>query len=151
LTKKRQVSLKPSRVHRSRENINSAKNKSNISAHENPIQLSAIREEENDGAVKQWLAERLRDKLQRASILSFHNHKPILLYRKSIEENENATEEEISYVSGNQIVHMIYVYGGFIPSSFQVIDVFTLDKFTKWIVQNKRKDLLLQCLEELDQ
>ena len=96
MTKKRQVSLKPSRVHRSRENINSAKNKSNISAHENPIELSAIREEENDGAVKQWLAERLRDKLQRASILSFHNHKPILLYRKSIEETENATEEEIS-------------------------------------------------------
>ena len=98
------------------------------------------------------MAERLRDKLQRASILSFHNHKPILLYRKSIEETENVTEkEEISYLSENQIVHMIYVYGGFIPSSFQVIDVFTLDKFTKWIIATKRKDLLLQCLEELDQ
>ena len=80
--------------------------------------------------------------------MSLHIHKPIMLFRKSIEETENAVEEEIGYISGNHIVCMTYVYGGFIPSSFKFIEVFTRDKFAKWILQETKKDLLLQCIEE---
>ena len=46
---------------------------------------------------------------------------------------------------------MIYAYGGFIPSTFKTIEVFTLDKFIKWIIQEKNKDVLLECIEELEQ
>ncbi len=101
-------------------------------------------------AVKQWLSDRLRNKLQRASILSLQSHKPIILYRKDVEESENAVEEEISYVTGKHVVQFMYSYGGFIPSNFQTIEVFTLDKFAKWIVQEQQKDLLLQCIDNLE-
>ena len=109
------------------------------------------KEEQEWNTVKQWLSDRLKDKIQRAFNISLHTHKPILLFRESIEENETAIEEKIGYISGNHIVCMVYTYGGFIPSTFHSIDVFTRDKFTKWIVQESKKDLLLQCIEELEQ
>ena len=112
--------------------------------------LQPLIKEKGDRAVKQWLADRLRNKLQRASILSLQSRKPIILYRKDIEESENAVEEEISYVTGKHIVQIIYSYGGFIPSSFKTIEVFTLDKFAKWIVHEQQKDLLLQCIDNLE-
>jgi hypothetical protein len=100
--------------------------------------------------VKQWLTERIKEKLQRESRVSLHTHKPILLYRKSIEESENAIEEEVCHISGNYIVRIMYAFGGFIPSKFETIEVFTVDKFTKWIVHERNRDLLLQCIEELE-
>ena len=106
--------------------------------------------EKGEKAVKQWLADMLRNKLQRASILSLQSHKPIILYRKDIEESENAVEEEISYVTGKHVVQFMHSYGGFIPSNFQTIEVFSLDKFAKWIVQEQQKDLLLQCIDNLE-
>jgi hypothetical protein len=106
---------------------------------------------ERDVAIKQWLTERLKEKLRRASILSLHHHKPLVIYRKTIEEEGAAVEEEISYVTGNHIVYMTYAYGGFIPTSFQTIEVYTLDKFARWLLQIKNKDLLLQYFETLEQ
>jgi hypothetical protein len=150
LNKKRETTLK-SYIHNTKENYHPKRNKSDTNLHANSIQQSITHEEEQNNIIKQWLSDRLKDKLQRASILSLHSHKPILLFRKSIEETDSAQEEEISYLSGNYIVHMICAYGGFIPSTFHTIEVFTLDKFTKWIVQGRKKDLLLQCIEELEQ
>ena len=97
-----------------------------------------------------------RRKIQRQTSKDFKIYRPIhinqyLLYRKNIEESESAVEEEISYISGSHIVQVIYVYGGFIPSTFKNIEIFTLDKFTKWILQERKRELLLQCIEELEQ
>jgi hypothetical protein len=147
LTKERDAVLRSYHIQDIKENFIPKRSKTSINIHENSAPQS---KEKDDYAVKQWLAERLKDKLQRASRLSVHTHKPILLYRNSIEESENAVEEEISYISGSHVVQIIYAYGGFVPSTFQTIEVFTLDKFTKWITQKRRKDLLLQCIEELE-
>ena len=135
---------------------NPRKSKTIISANEH-VKSSVPKPEEGrviidkDAVVKQWLGERFKDKLQRASRLSSHMHRPILLYRKSIEESESSVEEEISYISGCHIVQVIYAYGGFIPSTFKNIEVFTIDKFTKLMLQERKKELLLQCIEELEQ
>lgn len=77
-------------------------------------------------------------------------HIPHLLYRNTIEESKDALQEEVGMISGKHIVIMIYSYGGFVPSTFQKIEVYTSDKFTNWIVKNGKKDLLLQCLESLE-
>jgi len=104
----------------------------------------------NDNVIEDWLIERLADKLRKASIMVQKTHIPHLLYRTTIEENEDAQNEEVGVISEKYIVIMIHAYGGFIPSSFQKIEVCTLDKFTRGIVQKKKKDLLLQCLESLE-
>ncbi len=150
MNKKREATLK-SFIHNNRENSQPKKNKSDASLSINNTLKSITIEDEKNNLVKQWLSDRLKDKLQRASITSLHSHKPILLFRKNIEETDVAIEEEISYLIGNHIIHLVYAYGGFVPTSFHTIEIFTLDKFTKWILQDKKKDLLLQCIEELDQ
>ena len=104
----------------------------------------------NANVIEDWLVERLADKLRKASIIVQQSHIPHSLYRTTIEENEDAVMEEFGVLSEKYIVTMIYAYGGFIPSSFQKIEVYTLEKFTREIVQKRKKDLLLQCLESLD-
>ena len=48
------------------------------------------------------------------------------------------------------IVIIMYAYGGFVPSTFQKVEEYTPDKFTKWIVKEGKKALFLQCLENID-
>jgi hypothetical protein len=110
-----------------------------------------VQEEGQDNVIiEDWLAERLADKLRKASMVVQQTHTPHLLYRNTIEESKDALQEEVGMISGKHIVIMIYSYGGFVPSTFQKIEVYTSDKFTNWIVKNGKKDLLLQCLESLE-
>jgi hypothetical protein len=112
---------------------------------------SHVQEEGQDNVIiEDWLAERLADKLRKASMVVQQTHIPHLLYRNTIEESKDALQEEVGMISGKHIVIMIYSYGGFVPSTFQKIEVYTSDKFTNWIVKNGKKDLLLQCLESLE-
>jgi len=107
-------------------------------------------EEKQDNAIiEDWLAERITDKLRKASIVVQQTHRPHLLYRNTIEESQDVLQEEVGIISGKHIVIMIYAYGGFVPSTFQKIEVYTSDKFIKSIIKKGKKDLLLQCLETL--
>jgi len=109
-----------------------------------------LAEEKQDNAIiEDWLAERLTDKLRKASIVVQQTHRPHLLYRNTIEESQDVLQEEVGIISGKHIVVMIYAYGGFVPSTFQKIEVYTSDKFIKSIIKKGKKDLLLQCLESL--
>lgn len=102
--------------------------------------------------LKNWLAIRIKDKIQSVCLLAQQTQKPITLYRNIIEESEDALKEEVCMVSGkNQIVVLLYVHGGFIPSYFHKLNVFTIDKFTKWILREEKKDLLLSCLDEIEE
>ena len=109
-----------------------------------------LAEDKHDNAIiEDWLAERLTDKLRKASIVVQQTHRPHLLYRNTIEESQDVLQEEVGIISGKHIVIMIYAYGGFVPSTFQKIEVYTSDKFIKSIIKKGKKDLLLQCLETL--
>ena len=109
-----------------------------------------VAEEKQDNAIiEDWLTERLTDKLRKASMVVQQTHIPHLLYRNTIEESHDALQEEVGIISGRHIVIMIYAYGGFVSSTFQKIDVYTSDKFIKWIIKKGKKDLVLQCLESL--
>ena len=109
-----------------------------------------VAEEKQDNAIiEDWLAERLTDKLRKASMVAQETRIPHLLYRNTIEANQDALQEEVGIISGKHIVIMMYAYGGFVSSTFQKIEVHTSDKFIKSIIKKGKKDLLLQCLETL--
>ena len=109
-----------------------------------------LAEEKQDNAIiEDWLAERITDKLRKASIVVQQTHRPHLLYRNTIEESQDVLQEEVGIISGKHIVIMIYAYGGFVPSTFQKIEVYTSDKFIKSIIKKGKTALLLQCLESL--
>jgi hypothetical protein len=123
----------------------------NVIKKRSSLNLPHVVEEKQDNAIiiEDWLAERLTDKLRNASIVAQQTHRPHLLYRNTIEESQDGLQEELGIISGKHIVIMIYAYGGFVPSTFQKIEVYTSDKFIKSIIEKGKKDLLLQCLETL--
>ena len=109
-----------------------------------------VAEEKQDNVIiEDWLAERLTDKLRKASMVVQETRIPHLLYRNTMEESQDALQEEVAIISGKHIVVMMYAYGGFVSSTFQKIDVYTSDKFIKWIIKKGKRELLLQCLERL--
>jgi len=97
----------------------------------------------------QWLVERLRDKLVKASLLAGRLRHPILLYRKTIEESEQSAEEEIATVCKDYIIVQVIVYGGFIPPSFHEQYILKPDKFASWVMHRSR-ELVMQCLENIE-
>lgn len=99
--------------------------------------------------LEEWLIYKLRSKLKEVNMIIQHSHKPLLLYRDIIEESNCAAEEEVCLLAENHVIILLYAYGGFIPSEFQSVRIHTIDKFTKSILRKERKDLLLQCLENL--
>ena len=126
-------------------------NKQHMHLHKRMSSSSSLRgEKQDDDTVEKWLAERFEDKLRKTPLFIKQTHRPILLYRNTIEESEDALREQIGLVIGKYIVIIMYAYGGFVPSTFQEVEVHTLDKFTKWIVKKGKRDLLLQCLENID-
>jgi hypothetical protein len=44
----------------------------------------------------------------------------------------------------------MYAYGGFLPSTFQKVEVHTIDRFIAWILKKGKRDLLLQCLKNVN-
>jgi hypothetical protein len=106
--------------------------------------------DERQVTLDDWVIERFTEKLKKASIIASRLAKPLILYRKTLEESECATEEEIAtLVSERYVLVQVYTQGGFIPLSFQQQYVFSVDEFPKWIMRRSR-ELVLQCLETMD-
>jgi hypothetical protein len=121
----------------------------NVNKKRSSLILSDVEERQDNAIIEDWLAERLSDKLRKASTVVQQTHIPHLLYINTIEESKDALQEEVGIISGKHVVIMIYAYEGFVSSTFQKIDVYTSDKFIRWIIKKRKKDLLLQCLESL--
>lgn len=97
-----------------------------------------------------WMIERLGDRLRKASIIACRTGRPILLYRNTLEELDQAAEEEIATINEKYVIVQVLTHGGFIAPDVQQQYVFTFDQFPEWIM-NRSRDLLLECLECLDQ
>ena len=111
--------------------------------------LQKNRLDEKQAVIEEWVITVFTDKLNRASIIAGQKGKPYILYRNTIEESEDVVQEEVATVIDKYVVVQLFTYGGFLPSSFQKQNVFTLDKFTRVMLKRKR-NLILQCLENLE-
>jgi hypothetical protein len=97
-----------------------------------------------------WVLSRLRDRLQRASIIASRTGRPVVLYRHIIEEMDHSAEEEIATVNEQYVVVQVITHGGFIPPNFQQQYVFTFEQFPDWIMKGS-EELLALCLDSLNQ
>ncbi len=107
--------------------------------------------DEKQVTLDDWVLEIFVDKLKKASILTNRSTKPMVLYRRTIEEVELAGEEEIgTLINEKYVLVQVYTHGGFIPLSFQQQFVFSLDDFPRWVMKRSR-ELVMQCLETLEE
>jgi len=98
----------------------------------------------------EFLVKRFKEKIEKILLISNNNNHPIILYRRTIEENEVSIEEEIASVSEKYVIIQIFTHGGYLPVLFREQHIFTPDEFIYWILKRSRS-MLLQCLENIDE
>jgi hypothetical protein len=90
-----------------------------------------------------------KEKIEKMLLISNKNNHPLVLYRRTIEENDVSIEEEIATVSERYVVVQIFTHGGYLPVLFREQHVFTPEEFPYWIIKRSRS-MLLQCMENMD-
>ena len=96
------------------------------------------------------LIRKFQEKIEKVLLISNKNNYPIVLYRRTIEENEVSIEEEIASVSEKYVVVQIFTHGGYLPVLFREQHIFTSDEFPYWIIKRSRS-MVLHCLENIDE
>lgn len=98
----------------------------------------------------EFLIKKFKEKIEKILLISNNNNYPIVLYRRTIEENEVSIEEEIASVSGKYVIIQIFTHGGYVPVLFREQHIFSPDEFIYWMLKRSRS-MLLQCLENIDE
>ena len=98
----------------------------------------------------EFLVKKFKEKIEKILLISNKDEHPIILYRRTIEENEVSIEEEIASVSEKYVIIQIFTHGGYLPVLFREQHIFTPDEFIYWILKRSRS-MLLQCLENIDE
>lgn len=98
----------------------------------------------------EFLIKKFKEKIDKVLLISNENNHPIILYRRTIEENEVSIEEEIATVSEKYIIVQIFTHGGYLPVLFREQHIFTSDEFPYWIIKRSRS-MVLHCLENIDE
>jgi hypothetical protein len=96
-----------------------------------------------------WQAQHLEDLLKKASIIVTKTGNPIVLYRQTLEEEDDAYEEIVCSLTEKYVIEQLVISGGVLPPTFRQQFIFTLDEFPQNLLR-KSKDLFLQTIELLE-
>jgi len=96
-----------------------------------------------------WQIQHLEDLLKKASAIVTKTGNPIILYRQTLEEEDDSFEEIVCSLAERYVVEQLVISGGVIPPTFRQQLVFTLDEFPQRLLR-KSKDLFLQTIELLE-
>ena len=97
-----------------------------------------------------WLLYHFAELLKKGSLNVAKTGTPIVLYRNTIEREEDSYEETVCTLTEGYVIVQLVTSGGMIVPSFQQQFVFTLDQFPEWLMR-KSRDLLLQCVDFLEE
>ncbi|HSA98018.1 MAG TPA: hypothetical protein VLF17_02970 [Candidatus Nitrosotenuis sp.] len=96
-----------------------------------------------------WQIQHLEDLLKKASVIVTKTGNPIILYRQTLEEEDDSFEEIVCSLAERYVVEQLVISGGVLPPTFRQQLVFTLDEFPQRLLR-KSKDLFLQTIELLE-
>jgi hypothetical protein len=97
-----------------------------------------------------WLLSHFAVLLKKASLHSTKTKTPLVLYRNTLEEEEESCQETVCTITEDYVIVQVITSGGGVVPSFQQQFVFTLDEFPDWLMR-KSKDLFLQCVDLLEE
>jgi len=96
-----------------------------------------------------WQIHHLSELLQKGSLIVAKTNKPIVLYRQTLEEEDNSYEEIVCTLTKDYIIEQLVTSGGVLPPSFQQQMVFTINEFPDRLLR-KSRDLFLQTVDLLE-
>ena len=96
-----------------------------------------------------WQTQHLEDLLKKGSSIVTKTGNPIILYRQTLEEEEDAYEEIVCSLTEKYVVEQLVISGGVLPPTFRQQFIFTLEEFPQRLLR-KSKDLFLQTIDLLE-
>ncbi len=96
-----------------------------------------------------WQIQYLTGLLRKGSEIVDKTNTPTVLYRHTIEEDENAYEEIVCTLSSNYVIEQLVTSGGPVVPNFNQQFVFTIEDYPERLMK-KSKELFLQVVSLLE-
>ena len=96
-----------------------------------------------------WQIHHLRDLLQKGSLVVAKTNTPIVLYRQTLEEEENSYEEIVCTLTKDYVIEQLVTSGGILVPSFHQQFVFKIEEFPERLLR-KSRDLFLETVDLLE-
>jgi len=97
-----------------------------------------------------WQIQHLTSLLKKGSEMVSKTNKPIVLYRQTLEEEEESYEEIVCTLTQNYVIEQLVTSGGVLVPNFHQQFVFTIEEFPQELLR-KSRDRFLQIIDFLEE
>lgn len=97
-----------------------------------------------------WQIQHLTDLLQKGSDIVTKTNRPIVLYRQTLEEEDESYEEIVCTLTKGYVIEQMVTSGGILVPSFQQQFVFKIEEYPEELLR-KSKDRFLQMIDFLEE
>ena len=97
-----------------------------------------------------WQIQHLTDLLKKGSDIVNKTNRPIVLYRQSLEEEDDSYEEIVCTLTKGYVIEQLVTSGGVLVPSFHQQFVFTIEEFPQELLR-KSRDRFLQIIDLLEE
>ncbi len=97
-----------------------------------------------------WQIQHLSDLLEKGSSIVAKTNRPIVLYRQTLEEEEESYEEIVCTLTKGFVIEQMVTSGGILVPSFQQQFVFTIAEYPQELLR-KSQDRFLEMIDFLEE
>ena len=97
-----------------------------------------------------WQIQHLTDLLKKGSEIVAKTNRPIVLYRQTLDEDDESYEEIVCTLTRGYVVEQMVTSGGVLVPSFHQQFVFTIQEYPQELLR-KSKDRFLEMIDFLDE
>ena len=97
-----------------------------------------------------WQMQQLSDLLEKGSNIVAKTNRPIVLYRQTLEEEDESYEEIVCTLTNGYVIEQMVTSGGVLVPSFHQQFVFTIKDYPQELLR-KSKDRFLEMIDFLDE
>jgi hypothetical protein len=97
-----------------------------------------------------WQIQHLSDLLEKGSNIVTKTNRPIILYRQTLEEEDESYEEIVCSLTKGYVIEQMVTSGGILVPSFHQQFVFTIEEYPQELLR-KSKDRFLEMIDFLDE
>ncbi len=97
-----------------------------------------------------WQIQHLSDLLEKGSNIVAKTNRPIVLYRQTLEEEDDSYEEIVCTLTKEYVIEQMVTSGGVLVPSFHQQLVFTIEEYPQELLR-KSQDRFLEMIDFLEE
>ena len=96
-----------------------------------------------------WQIQQMTELLKKGSEIVSKTNRPIILYRQTLEEEDDSYEEIVCTLTKDYVIEQLVTSGGVLVPSFHQQFVFKIEEFPQELLR-KSRDRFMQIIEILE-